>query len=82
MIYCMDTKARDLAAWAVQSIKALAQDPKFGSIGSVQSFLADESGISLSYIQKFSQGAQTNPTIKTLDMLIYGIKAAKRKVAA
>lgn len=78
----MDTKAVQLADWARQSILSLALDPEFGSLTAVQKFIAAEAHLSVSYVQKFTQGAKENPTVRTVDALIYAIKAAKRRAAA
>jgi len=74
----MDTTARELADWARQSIIALSHDPAYRSRNAVYLRLHKDTGLSLPYLQKFTQGVKDNPTMETIDALVKSIKSAKQ----
>lgn len=78
----MKLLAKDLAADAAREIVLLSKDKRFGTLTAIQMFVAQHSGLSYSWLQKFTQGVMNNPSVGNLDKVRLAIEAAKRKPAA
>ena len=66
---------KQLSDWARGQIKSLGNHPSTGGLIRVYRDLSERSGISESYIAKFTQAKKDNVTVATLDKLLAAIDA-------
>jgi hypothetical protein len=75
----MDMTPIQIARWANANMTMLENEPTFGTQNEMHRFVAKTGGISLSLVQKFHTGAKPNPTVNSLDKIVKGVQAARKK---
>jgi len=76
----MNYTVSELAESARRDIRVLARS--VGTLKETYQLLADISGLSLSWVEKFHHRAKDNPRADTLDRLMEAIRVLQKKKAA